>query len=289
MMKRPTATLAIATTVFAQEGRDAPIEEERQVSLGLGIPKSLNFHGHAGVAAGLSPDYEGSDSFSAAALPLVDIRQPDFLFLKGASVNPNDGLASIGWNALNFGYSQGAGRKLHISVGPLARYHNGRDEDDNNALSGLGDIDDNIGFGGFIEANAGPWSAGLTAVPQDAGGSEDGLLVAVDTKYTAQLSKQLALTTGVSTSWGDDDYMQGFYGISSNQALRSGLARFNADAGFKDIGAQVRTTYALSSNWMVDGQLGYQRLLNDAAESPIVDTRGSRNQFRALLGVAYQF
>jgi outer membrane scaffolding protein for murein synthesis (MipA/OmpV family) len=83
--------------------------------------------------------------------------------------------------------------------------------------------------------------------------------------------------------------MQGYYGVTSSQSASSGLAGFNADAGVKDVGVQIGATYELSRRWVIEGQAGYQRLLNDAGDSPIVDASGSRDQFRALLGVAYQF
>lgn len=284
------ATLLLASyPLDAARAQDSTIDESRKVDFGIGIPKSFDFQGSIGAAVGVIPDYEGSDSYAATVLPLVDIRQPGFLFLQGASVNPNDGLASMGWNALNFTYSVGSEERLRLSMGPLVRMNRGRDHDDNDALIGLGDIDGSVGIGGFFEASAGPWSADITVVPQDAGYSGNGLLVAFGARYTAQINDRFVVSTGISSSWGDDDYMQGLFGVTSNQAARSGLARFDAEAGFKDVGLQVEASYAIFENWSVEGQVGYQRLLSDAADSPLVDKRGSPDQFRALAGVAYRF
>lgn len=295
-MKSPLAVaialvpVCLSNPVFAQDTTPQSAVGDREVSLGLGIPETFDFHGHIGLAVGAFPDYQGSDDFSAVGLPLVDIRQENFLFIRGASVNPNDGHGSIGWNALNFGYAEHGKRKFSLSLGPMIRFNVGRDEDDNSALSGLGDIDDSIGGGGFIEARAGNWSADVSAASQDAGDAGDGLLVAFRSSYTAQISERLSVAPAVVTSWGDDDYMQGFYGVNSAQAARSGLTQFSAESGFKDVGFQIGTTYSLSENFLINGQIGYQRLLNDAADSPIVDNNnGSRDQFRALLGVAYHF
>ncbi len=282
------AALLITGPLGAVHAQDAA-SGSRTVSVGIGIPDSIDFQGSVGVAAGVVPDYEGSNDYAAAALPLIDISQPGFLFLKGASVNPNDGLATVGWNAFNFAYSVGSEEKLRLSLGPLARYSGGRDQDDNDALNGLGDIDGSVGAGGFFEANAGPWSADVTVVPQDAGDSGDGILVAFGAKYTARLNDGFVVSTGISSSWGDDDYMQGFYGVTSGQAASSGLAQFDADSGLKDVGVQLGASYEMAENWLVSGQAGYQRLLNDAADSPLVDDRGSPHQFRALFGVAYRF
>ena len=283
------AALLITGPLGAARAQDAAGDGDRTVSLGIGIPDSIDFQGSVGVAAGVVPDYGGSNDYAAAALPLIDIRQPGFLFIEGASVNPNDGLATVGWNALNFTYAAGSEEKFRLSLGPLARYSGGRDQEDNDALNGLGDIDGSVGAGGFLEASAGPWSADVTIVSQDAGDGGDGILVAFGAQYTARVNDGFIVSTGISSSWADDDYMQGFYGVTSGQAAGSGLAPFDADSGLKDVGVQLGASYEMAENWLVSGQVGYQRLLNDAADSPLVDDAGSPHQFRALLGVAYRF
>jgi len=286
----PLVPLCLSNPVFAQDTPPQTTAGDQEISVGLGIPETIDLQGYIGVALGVSPNYQGSDEVSAVGLPLVDIRQEGFLFIRGASVNPNDGYGSIGWNALNFGYSAGGERKFGLSIGPMIRFNAGRDEGDNSVLNGLGDIDDSVGSGGFIEARAGNWFADVGAVSQDAGDADDGLSVALRSGYTAQISERMSITPTVFSSWGNDDYMQGFYGVNSSQATRSGLAQFNAESGFKDVGIQIGTTYSMSDSFLINGQIGYQRLLGDAADSPIVDNNsGSRDQFRALIGMAYKF
>ena len=51
----------------------------------------------------------------------------------------------------------------------------------------------------------------------------------------------------------------------------------------------VGVDYALSDNWAITGQVGYARLLGDAADSPIVDDEGSANAFSAGIFVGYRF
>ncbi len=68
-----------------------------------------------------------------------------------------------------------------------------------------------------------------------------------------------------------------------------GLAAFDGGSGFKDVGLQIEASYAVSDNWALNGQAGYQRLLTDAADSPLVDQEGSADQFLALIGVTYRF
>ena len=280
----------LATPVFAQDAPSRPINN-REVSLGLGIPQVIDFHGHFGIALGAFPDYQGSKDTSAVGVALADIRQEEFLFFRGASVNPNDGYGSVGWSALNFKYAVNGAESFSLSLGPMVRFNRGREEDDNSALKGIGDIDDSAGSGVFLEANAGNWSADISSFTQDAGEAGDGVLVAFRSGYTIELDDRLSVTPSVFTTWGDDDYMQGFFAVNSAQAAQSGLPEFDAESGIKDVGLQIATAYSLSEKLLISGQVGYQRLLGDAADSPIIESNnnGSDDQFRVLLGVSWQF
>lgn len=60
-----------------------------------------------------------------------------------------------------------------IQAGPFIRYVFARDEDDNDALDGLGDVDGSVEVGGFLDYGLGPWSSRLTVLQDVAGGHED--------------------------------------------------------------------------------------------------------------------
>lgn len=262
----------------------------RSLSVGIGFPNIAEpLRGRVGVGISALPDYEGSDDYSAAAFPLIDIEKPGTFFVKGASINTNDGLASAGITVFHITYSGESNHNTQLLFGPLIRVYRGRDEDDNEILNDMGNIDASAGVGGFMTLSSGPLWFNLAAATQDAGDNNDGLLVTLDAAYTSSVSNQLALSSGLSTSWADDDYMQGYFGVTNTQAANTGLTQFNGKAGFKDIGVNFRATYTLSKQWIIDGQVGYWRLLNDAADSPIVDKEGSANQVRGLVGLSYQF
>jgi outer membrane protein len=48
-------------------------------------------------------------------------------------------------------------------------------------------------------------------------------------------------------------------------------------------------TYALNNRWGLFGFARYERLLGDAAKSPIVRELGSRNQLSGGIGLNYTF
>lgn len=277
------------TAAFSQEPGDEAVGD-RKVSIGIGFPDSSEkFQGRIGLGIGLVPEYEGSGKYGVTALPLLDIGRLGAFFVRGASINPNDGLASAGVTVMHFSYSGQSGSGVQFVIGPLLRLHGGRDEDDSDELNGLGDIDPSAGTGGFIGFTAGSWQADTTISSQDVGNDKDGLLATFNLKHTTSVNEKLTVSTGLSTSWADEDYMQGYFGVTSDQAAQSGLPLFDSEAGFKDVGIQFHTSYALSKSLSLDSQLGFWRLLNDAANSPIVEDSGSANQIKGLIGISYGF
>lgn len=285
-------TMAMLTVVcasspaFSQESDEST--STRSLSFGIGFPEdSQPFQGQVGLATGIFPEHEGSNDHAATALPLIDIRKRNAYFLRGGSTNINNGLASAGVTLLHFSYAEESRRHIQLVMGPLIRAYAGRDESDSDALNGLGDIDPGIGVGGFIAFSAGSWLANLSMSPQDTGNGNDGTLATFDITHTAPIKNGLDLSTSLSTSWADGDYMRGYYGVSAMQAAKSGYSPFDTGSGLKDTGLQVKLSYAMSSRLSLEGEIGYWRLLNDAADSPIVKNDGSADQVRSFVGLTY--
>ena len=83
--------------------------------------------------------------------------------------------------------------------------------------------------------------------------------------------------------------MQTYFGVTTSQASASGLKEFNANGGIKDVGTGISIIYPFNKYWSLLTIANYTRLLNDAANSPLVENVGSKNQFWLGLGVAYRF
>lgn len=83
--------------------------------------------------------------------------------------------------------------------------------------------------------------------------------------------------------------MQTYFGVSAGDARRSGLDRYNADAGIKDIGINLGANWIITQNWSVMGIASYTQLLGDASnDSPVVD-EGSEGQFFGAAMAVYRF
>ena len=230
------------------------------------------------MGAGLAhlPDYEGSDDYERRGAPLIDIEYRDFVFLRQSS---------LGISVLKFKDVQ-SNRALH--AGPLLHLGRDRDENDNPALRGLGDLDISVEAGVFTNLTLGSWQFRLTLF-RDISHTHDGLVAQGSVGWSFPMTPRLRASIGTSATWTDGSYMQTYFGITPGQAAASGLRPYQAGSGGKDITSSVRLEYALSNHWLLAGGFSFKRLLSDAANSPLVADVGSASQITAAAFIAYRF
>lgn len=211
-----------------------------------------------GAGAAYAPTYEGSDNYTATALPYISIKYEDWLAF-GVG-----GLTADIW------------KNESTTLGVGLTYSAGRDENGNtifgsgndHELEGMGDIDGAAGAKVYAthEINSFKISADIT---QYLGDDNDGLLVDSSLSRLFEFNRQFSLTPSIGATWANGNYMHTFFGVDEDQARQSRFSRYTADAGFKDITAGVRAMYKIDKNWavIVSGQV--KQLLGDAADSPI--------------------
>jgi MipA family protein len=216
------------------------------------------------------PDYLGSDEYEVLPLPLFDLRYRDRFFL-----STRDGL---GANLLD---------NPNLRAGPVLKYRHRRDQDDNHALRGLGDVDAAGEAGGFVHYDLRPFSAGAE-VRQGFGG-HDGVVGDFFVAWSTLLGGRTRITAGPNLTLGSSDFTDTYFSISGSQAARSGLRAYDADGMFMSYGLGATVTYRLSDAWSVGGFAGIDRLAGDAADSPLVEDAGSATQARVGLSIGYSF
>jgi outer membrane protein len=264
---RATITLAAAALMLpfaaaAQQQGQPPAKKDWDIRIGAG--------------ALYQPDYEGSDDYEIDPLPLLMINYRDMVFLRGTT---------LGANAFTW---QGPRPSDKLQVGPLVRYQFGRDADDSDDLRGMDDIDAAVELGGFITYSIGPWSTGLTLF-QDVSGAHEGFTAKLSAGHRHTFSPKLRLRSEIYSTWADESYTETYFGVTAAQSARSGMRRYQPEGGVKDIGLALDLDYSLTEHWTVTGRLGYKRLLGDAADSPLVEDRGSANQLSGGLSLSYRF
>ncbi|MCG6901929.1 MAG: MipA/OmpV family protein, partial [Rhodobacter sp.] len=98
----------------------------------------------------------------------------------------------------------------------------------------------------------------------------------------------LTLKLGPRLFVGDESYAATYFGVTPAESVASGLAAFAPSGGALSAGVELGATYALNDRWNLYGGMRYDRLLNDAAGSPITGL-GSADQFSINLGLTRRF
>jgi MipA family protein len=225
-----------------------------------------------GVGGQLLPDYPGADEYSLGPMFTGFARR------QGAPIpflTPDDG---IGIGLL--------GKNSVVDFGPLIQFQGERDEEDVGAA--VGDVDFTVEAGAFVNFNISP-NFRIRLEGQKGIGGHDGLVGTVAADFAVRGGNDTLFTIGPRLRVNDDEYARAYFGVTPAVALATGLPVYDPDGGIRAVGAVAGITHQISRSFGVYGYAGYDRLVGDAADSPIVRNFGSRDQFSAGLALFVSF
>ena len=265
------AGLAAAQQAELPSQIEAPVEAEvpnakpgLQISLGLG--------------AAYLPDYEGSNDYKAT--PLWSLRL-------GNLYDPETYVSLVGTT-----FRSNLIPSEHWRLGVTARYVKDYDNVEDDEVKNVTSTEKALMLGGTVGYDF------ITGLKQDAALELDALADALHGngytltprfRFRTPVSDRLLFETTASGTYASGDYMENFFGVTSGDAKRSGLHPYDANSGFKDVAFTASLTYGLGEHWSLTGLGSFERLLGDAADSPIVNHRGSEDQGIGALLLSYRF
>ena len=96
----------------------------------------------------------------------------------------------------------------------------------------------------------------------------------------------LTLTLGPRLNFGSDRFADTYFGVNASEAAAStsGLEEFDASGGLLSGGVLLEARYLFNERWGLEGSASWDRLLNDAANSPITEL-GSADQYEVRFGL----
>lgn len=225
-------------------------------STGLGYTVSADL----GLGVTYGPAYPGADKDEASP----------WAILRNGSVTRGDGAGGKGGDGLSFL--------------PSFNHIGRRDAGDHDALTGM----DDIGHAGEVGLRAnydhGP-ARGYLALRQGFGG-HDGLNGQFGAKYRFQASDRLILWTGAEARFGSSDFTETYFGVTPDESAASGYRVHTPDGGVYAASLGLEARYALTPDMALLGEVQYTRLLGDAADSPLVESKG---QPSIRLGIVRRF
>jgi outer membrane protein len=117
----------------------------------------------------------------------------------------------------------------------------------------------------------------------------DGLLGSIGADKIWRDGDRYVFSIGPRVLFSDGRYERAYFGVSPAASLASGLPAYRPGSGIYAVALTSGASYQLTSHWGIFGFARYERLVGDAARSPIVRQLGSRNQLSEGIGLNYTF
>jgi outer membrane protein len=221
-----------------------------------------------GVGVMAKPRYPGSDEVIAVPFPIISVGR---FFIPGIGQVIDEDQAI-----------------KRFSIYPSFNFNGKRESSDSNELEGLDDVDWAVEVG-LGMAYRHDWIRGFVEVRQGFNGYS-GQVADFGIDFIANPTEDLQLMVGPRAGWGSDDYMDTYFGITTAEDLASDVydQSYDAEAGFNTVGVAATASYDLTDEFTFHLRGGWDRLIGDAADSPIVK-EGSADQFYGGAGISYQF
>ncbi|MGB3377855.1 MAG: MipA/OmpV family protein, partial [Allopontixanthobacter sediminis] len=240
---------------LAQENDGA--EEPRKVRIALG--------------AQAVPSYPGSDKFSIRPLFDVATARGDELYEFEA---PDE---SFGFAILRSG---------DLAVGPALNLEGSRTAAD--VGTDLPKVGFTVEAGIFAQYSLSDSFRLRGEVRRGLGGHE-GWIGTFGADLVAREGNDWLLSAGPRVTLVDSNYSSAYFSVAPEDSAASGLPAYSADGGVQAVGATVGYLRQFTPRWGIYSYAKYDRLVGDAADSPIVRQYGSRDQISGGLALTYTF
>src|SRR6202171_6038822 len=223
-----------------------------------------------GVGGEYKPDFEGAKRSMLSPIPIFSIRRA------GSTEQFRGPRDSASIALIDFG---------DLRAGPAGKFVSSRKASSYSELNGLGDVKTTVELGGFIEYYPVDWFRTRGELRQGIGGHH-GVVADLSADFIVPLIQRFTVSAGPRFTWESTKATSPYFGIDAVQAMSSGLPVFDAKGGPHSAGVGAQVSYRINPQWEVHSYVEYERLLGDAAKSPLVALRGSPNQTSFGIGAS---
>jgi MipA family protein len=227
-----------------------------------------------GIDGRVLPAFDGSDHYIVRPFPLFSFRPSG---TPAHFESPRDGMSYPIFE-----------RHGLFAMGPVAKVELPRKESEDAALRGLGDIDWVLELGIYAEFWPRDWLRARIELRRGFHGHH-GLFADFSADVVVPVWERWTFSAGPRLTLADDRAMARYFSINPVQSLASGLPIFDAKGGLRSVGVGTQARYQWNPQWETHVYVEYERLMSDAANSPLVVQRGSPDQFTFGVGATYSF
>lgn len=226
----------------------------------------------AGLGVQLQPEFLGDDSTELKPLVKFSMKRGEGPFSFGA---PDD---SFSFDLVDSG---------GFAFGPAARIEGSRKDSEVGAP--VGKVKTTVEAGAFAQY----WASDnlrLRAEVRKGLGGHDGWVGSAGIDQVWRDGDRYLLSVGPRVFLADKTYQRAWFGVSPAAALATGLPTYRPGGGLRGVGATASSHVQLGSGpWGLHGFARYERLVGNAADSPIIRAYGSRDQYSVGIALTHTF
>lgn len=220
-----------------------------------------------GVVALSANRYQGSHEQKASVVP-------------GIFFHASNGLFADPLHGIGYSFEPQGG----LQYGVRASLETGRAVEA--ALPGFEKIKTRLNPGVFANYTVDDKLTLRSALRLGMGEGADGSLLHLGGSYKILQAGFFGVSVNASLKYADSNYLQSYFGVTPTQSAASGLKVYQPAAGFAAAKVGLTAGTPLSREIFVFANVSVQRLMGDAANSPIVS---KKTQPTAFVGAVYSF
>ncbi len=226
-----------------------------------------------GATGMVAPDFDGAKDLMFSVSPIISLGKagPEARF---TSRDDNISISLFDNGAVRAGLN---GKILFT-----------RDEDDSDALRGLDPVRWGAELGGFAEFYPTDWLRVRGEVRQGIR-THDGVVAELRADAFHDVTPAVRISGGPRLMAASADYFDTYYGVTPSESVDSGLAAYDPGGGVGGVGVGGAIDWKTTDQFTTSLFGEYQRLVGPAADSSLVEQRGSANQFTFGVSASYRF
>jgi outer membrane protein len=222
----------------------------------------------------LGPRYDGAKSYGPSFMPSLSWRRVG---------------EPAGFSAPDDSFDYAIYDTDRFDVGVVGSYNSGRYSGSTYRLRGLRDVPWSVEAGLYAEYWILPERLRTRVEIRQGFNGHHGVVADVAADWVERFGS-FTFAVGPRLSLGSASYMRRNFGVLPGEAALNGMiAAYKPGGGAKSVGLASSLDYAWSPSFSTTLFGRYDRLVGDAANSPIVDKVGQRNQFTIGIGASYSF
>ncbi|WP_137156587.1 MipA/OmpV family protein [Rhizobium sp. FKL33] len=228
----------------------------------------------AGASGFVAPRFEGSKSYILQASPIISLSRQSATAPRFTSRDDNPSFALF--------------ENDMIRAGITGKLVMPRDRDTSDDLKALKAVKFGLEAGVFGEVYPTDWMRFRTEIRHGIR-SHNGVVADLALDGFVDVTDTVRVSAGPRLSIASEDYMDAYYKVTKKRSAKHGLSAYDPEGGFKSVGFGSEVVWKATDR-IEAGVFGqYNRLVGPAADSSLVEERGSKDQFVVGISTSYKF